>query len=272
MSGKLGLLAGMGGLPRIIIQEAKAQGYEVFVIGLLPIAVDGLLKELADDFQEINVGKVGHILKALKKAGVTDVVLGGKVPKTLLYTVGSVRPDFKAVSVLLRLINRNDDTIMNAFISLIQEEGMRVREVTDFTSKILAPAGTITKKGLAEHEKMDIEYGYRIAKEMGRLDIGQTVVVKRKAVMAIEAIEGTDQAIRRGGQLAGGGAIVVKVSKPQQDKRFDFPVVGLDTIYVMKEVGARVLAVEAENTLLVQKDRIIQEANAAKITICGVSI
>ncbi len=265
----LGLIAGMGDLPVTIATEAKAKGYTVFAVGLAPL-VDSTLEKYVDEFRLINVGKLGAIIKAFRTASVQKAVMGGKVPKTLLYK-SRIIPDFRALTLLLKLKDKKDDSILLAVTEEFKKEGIAFMDVTDFTSSLLTQEGVLTKKGLSKNEKRDIEFGFTIAKEIGRLDIGQTVVVKDQAVMAVEAIEGTDQAVLRGGEAGGEGAVVIKVSKPGQDKRFDFPAAGLETLASMVKAGARVLALEAGETLMVNKDQMIKEADKAGITIVGVS-
>jgi hypothetical protein len=264
----LGLIAGAGDLPRAVAEGARMMGYRVFAVGLAPLADESLAKYV-DEFTSISVGQLGAIIKALKKASIAEAVMSGKVPKSLIYK-SKIVPDMKAVSLLMKLRNRSDDSIMLAITAEFEKEGIRMRDITDFTEDLLAPLGVLTKGRLSEDEQKDIDFGYPIARNIGRLDIGQTVVIKTCAVMAVEAIEGTDQAIRRGGGLAGDGAVVIKTSKPVQDKRFDFPVVGADTVRSMAAVKARVLAVEAGRTLIVSRVETIKEAERAGITIVGV--
>lgn len=264
----LGLFAGWGTLPGIVAQEAKRQGYRLVVIALEPVARPEDLAPYADVLEKINVGKAGKILDALKRNGVTQAVMAGKVPKSLLYK-NRIVPDLKAVKILLSLKNRKDDTIMLALVRELENEGVKLLDTIDFCKEILAPDGVITKKGPSRDEWKDIEFGFRLAKEIGGLDIGQTIVVKDRAVMAVEAIEGTDKAIKRGGKLAGDGAVVVKVSKPAQDMRFDVPAVGLKTIEAMLEVSARVLAVEAGKTLFMDRKAALKLAEEAGISIVG---
>ncbi len=265
----LGLIAGMGELPLAIAEEASQKGYRVFAVGLEPL-VDLKLADLVDDFKLINVGKLGSIINALKKASVKEAVMGGKVPKTLLYK-SNIKPDIKAMTTLLKLKNKSDDSIMMALTDELIKEGITLLNTTSFTSELLTPYGILTKKVLTKDEKKDIEFGFPLAKEIGRLDVGQTVIVKGQAIMAVEAIEGTDKAIIRGGKLAGKNAVVIKVSKPNQDMRFDVPVTGLETLRSMYEVNARVLALEAQKTILVRKDKMIKKANEVGITIIGIS-
>jgi len=264
---KVGLISGMGELPKAIALDAKARGYRVVAVALEPLA-DPALSDIADEIRWINVGKLGAIIKYLKRAGVTKAVMAGKVPKSLLYE-GKIIPDVKAIKLLFSLKDRRDDSILLAITGELEKEGISLLKTTDFCAGLLAPEGVLTKKSPSGGELKDISFGWKIAKEMGRLDIGQTVVVKNRAVMAIEAIEGTDEAIRRGGRLAGPGAVVVKVAKPHQDMRFDVPGAGTDTLRAMIEIGAAVLAVEAEKTILIGKDRLIKEADRAGISLVG---
>jgi len=264
---KVGLISGMGELPKAIALDAKARGYHVVAVALDPLADRGL-SDLVDEIRWINVGKLGAIIRYLKRAGVTKVVMAGKVPKSLLYE-GKIIPDVKAIKLLFSLKDRRDDSILLAITGELEKEGISLLDTTEFCAGLLAPQGILTKKGPSGSELKDISFGWRIAKEMGRLDIGQTVVVKNRAVMAIEAIEGTDEAIRRGGRLAGPGAVVVKAAKPHQDMRFDVPGAGTDTLRAMIEVHAAVLAVEAEKTILIGKDRLIKEADQAGISLVG---
>ena len=264
----IGLFAGWGGLPRVVAEDAKRRGYRVIAIALEPVAAPDQLKPYADVLEKINVGKIGKILDALKKNQVKEAVMAGKIPKSLLYK-SRITPDLKAVKILLSLKNRNDDTIMLALVKELEKEGVKLLETTEFCKDILVPEGVLTKKAPSKEEWADIEYGFALAREMGRLDIGQTVVVKHKAVMAVEAIEGTDRAIKRGGKLASDGAVVVKAAKPNQDMRFDVPAVGAKTIEAMIEASARVLALEAGKTLFLEREKAIKEANEAGITIVG---
>ncbi|GBE36391.1 hypothetical protein BMS3Bbin07_00538 [bacterium BMS3Bbin07] len=264
---KIGIISGKGELPRLLAMEAKRIGYYVVLIALDPIA--GPMNGCADEVKRINVGRLGEIIKALKASGVQEAILAGKVSKSLLYQ-GKVMPDMRAVKLLFTLKDRKDDTILQAITDEIESEGIRMLRTTDFAGDMLMPAGLLTQRRTTPEEDKDILFGLGIAKEMGRVDIGQTVVVKGRAVMAVEAIEGTDEAIRRGGRLAGDGAVVVKVSKPRQDMRYDVPVVGLDTLRAMIEVRASVLAVEKGMALIIQRQEMISTANEAGLSIMGV--
>jgi len=268
--GKLGIIAGMGDLPRAIAREARSAGYHITVFALRPLA-DESIKAEVDEFQSISIGKFGRLLNLLKTLNISQVVFAGKVPKDLLYKKKrDIIPDLKTLQLLLSIRDRSDDTIMKAVVEEIEKLGVKVRKTTDFARELLVPEGVLTRKSPTKEQWQDIEFGWEIAKKMGRLDIGQTVVVSQRAVMAVEAIEGTDEAIKRGGKLAGKGAVVVKVSKPQQDMRFDVPVVGLTTIDSMISSSSSVLAVEADRCLILERDKFIKKANRAGISVVGI--
>jgi UDP-2,3-diacylglucosamine hydrolase len=264
---KLGLIAGKGELPIAVADEAKTQGYTVIAVGLEPLA-DKSLSSHVDQIQWVNVGKFGKMIDTMKKYDIREAVMAGKVSKTLLYK-SRITPDLRAVKLLMSLKDRSDDSVLLSITDELAREGIHLLDVLRFSSALLASKGVLTKDGPSDQEWKDIAFGWKIAKEIGRLDIGQTVVVKNQAIMAVEAIEGTDEAIKRGGTLAGKDAVVVKVSKPNQDMRFDVPVIGLDTVKAMKAVHARVLAVEANRCLVLNKDKILDEAKKAGISIAG---
>ncbi len=266
---RLGLIAGYGELPAAVAGEARAKGYEVIAVGLEPVA-DSSLSLFVDDIRFINVGKLGSVISFFKKSGVTEAVMAGKVPKSLLYK-SRIIPDLRTIKLFFSLKDKSDDSILLAVAKELKDEGITLLNTTDFTSSLLAPEGLLTRQSPDEGQCKDIAFGWTIAKEIGRLDIGQTVIIKNQAVMAIEAIEGTDEAIKRGGSLAGDGAVVVKVSKPQQDMRFDVPVIGPDTLRSMREVKARVLAIETGRSIILRKEDLIKEAEEAGIVIVGVS-
>ena len=256
----LGLLAGIGHLPVDVAQSAKKLGYKVVAIAVVP-ETDPELPENADVFYTINVGKVGKILQTLKQNDVKNVTMIGKVTKEVLYKTGVVIPDLTTIRVLASLPDRKDDTIMNAIVKLIEDAGMHVMDQTVLVRPLLPEPGVLTKRKPTEQEWKDMQFGFRMAKELGRLDIGQTVVVKNQAVMALEAIEGTDACILRGGFLGKGGVIVAKTAKPAQDNRFDMPSVGTTTLTSMIHAGATGIVIEAGRTLLVDRKRTLFTKN-----------
>lgn len=262
----LGLLAGIGHLPVDVAQSAKKLGYKVIAIAVVA-DTDPELPENADVFYTINVGKVGKILQTLKQHGVKNVTMIGKVTKEVLYKNGVVVPDLTTIRVLASLPDRKDDTIMSAIVKLIEDAGMHVMDQTELIRPLLPEPGVLTKRKPTEQEWEDMRFGFRMAKELGRLDIGQTVVVKNRAVMALEAIEGTDACILRGGFLGKGGVIVAKTAKPAQDSRFDIPSVGTTTLTSMIHAGATGIVIEAGRTLLVDRKRTLAMAEEKGITI-----
>ena len=237
---KVGLIAGIGALPVEFMRAAHVLGHEVVVIGVVP-DIDPALKAEADAVYDISVAKLGKIF-----------------------------PDLKTLGVLKRLKNRKDDTIMLAIVDEIEREGFKVLDQTIYLKPFMPKVGVLSKAQPTEEQWADICFGFELAKQMGGLDIGQTVVVKHKAAMAIEAIEGTDKCILRGGELGRGEAVVVKTEKPNQDVRFDVPAVGIKTLMSMIDSGCKVLAVEAEKTIFVQQQDVLDMANRHGIVICAV--
>jgi DUF1009 family protein len=267
----LGLVAGKGNLPRLVASEAKKTGYRIVVIALRPPA-DESLRPFADSFHKVNIGRFGEIIRTLKRSSVTEIVMAGKVPKTLLYQdKKSIIPDMRALKVLFSLKDRSDSSFMEAISTELEKEGMKLLKTTSFIKDIMTPEGVITKKRPKKNHLRDISYGWKIAKGIGSLDIGQTVVIKEMAVMSVEAIEGTDEAILRGGRLAGKDAVVVKVFKPGQDSRLDIPVVGNDTLRAMKKVRATVLALEAKKSIIIDMESFIREAERKGIIVVGIT-
>ena len=265
---KLGILAGTGKLPVECARAAQQLGYEVYSVGLLADS-DPQIAQFSKNYQFISIAQLDAIINFLKANQIQKVTMIGKVTKELLFN-GAVQPDMRMLQLIMSLPDRKDDTIMMAFVRELAKLGIQAFDQTALIRKLMPRRGTITRREPTEIERSDIEFGFRIAKELGRLDIGQTVVVKNRAVMALEAIEGTDACIERGGRLACGNAVVAKVSKPQQDNRFDVPTVGYRTVEVMVQVGATALAIEAGKTLLVDRNQMIALADAKGITIVAV--
>lgn len=268
---RLGILSGSGELPNIIALEAKKKGYSIIAIIPSPLENDPL-NEIADKSFRINVGHLGRLISILRESRTGHIVMAGNFPKTLLHDQkGGVLLDARAIKLLNSLKDHSDDSIMDAIAREIEKEGVKVLGITSFIKELMVEDGVLTHKKPSEMNWMDIMFGWRIAKGIGRLGIGQTVVVKDRAVMAVEAIEGTDEAIRRGGLLSGGGAVVVKLSRPHQDMRYDIPVVGIDTLRVMSMVHANVLALEAKKGIILQKEDFLRMANEMGIIVVGVS-
>lgn len=259
-------MAGVGHLPAEVACAAKGLGYQVVAVGVVP-EVDGGLAAAADFYYDINVGKVGKIISTLKKHRVTKVTMIGKVTKEVLYKAGAIVPDLRALKILATVPDRKDDTIMRALVQELESEGIEVMDQTVLIKPLLPQPGVLTRRSPSEAELADMEFGFRMAKAIGGLDIGQTVVVKNRAVMAVEAIEGTDNCILRGGFLGKGGVIVAKAAKPKQDQRFDIPGFGVKTMESMIAAGATGIVIEAGNTLIAEREKTVALADAHKITI-----
>lgn len=266
---QIGLIAGTGGLPEIVIADAHRRGYSVLTVALKDLA-DPKIESVSEEIRWVSIGKIGEVISVLKKAGLSEVVFAGKVPKSLLYK-SRIVPDMRAMKILMSLKDRRDDSILGAIEGELLGEGIRLRDIASFSPHLMTPEGVFAGRSPSREEWRDIEFGWKMAKEIGRLDIGQTVVVKDRAVMAVEAIEGTDEAILRGGHWAGEGVVVVKVSRPQQSMKLDVPVAGIDTIKAIGQVRGRVLALEADRSIILDREAIAAEADRAGITVLGYS-
>ncbi len=265
---RIGLIAGNGRFPIIFADNAKKLGYHVSAV-----AHEGETEpELAshvDRIHWVKIGQLSKLIKAFKEDGVHQAVMLGGIKKTHVFT--TVRPDFRTLALATRLALWKDDDILREFAKELEQEGIAICESTFGLEGILVEEGTLTTRTPTDKEWEDIRYGWEVAHDIGRLDIGQCVVIKDRVVVAVEAVEGTDGAIKRGGELAKEGAVVVKRSKPQQDLRFDLPAVGPRTIEVMASVKASVLAVEAGRTVLLDREIMLAKARSAKIAIVGIA-
>jgi hypothetical protein len=267
MSENIGLIAGKGQFPLLFAQAAKNQGFQVIAVAHQGETDPGLA-ELVHRIHWIYVGQLGKIIRIFKKEGVSRAVLAGGISRGRLFR--EFRPDFRALSLIRRVGGGQDDRLLRAVADELEGEGIQIAPSTLFMNELLASPGQLGRRAPTPEELKDIDFGYEVAKEIGRLDIGQCVVVRRGVVVALEAIEGTDETIRRGGRLAGPGAVVVKVSKPHQDLRFDVPAVGLETIRTMVEIKAAALAVDAGKSLIFNRDEMLKEADRAGIAVWGV--
>lgn len=259
---RIGIIAGEGMLPSIAVKELKKQAYDVIVICITSGLRDSL-KKITTKVYEIEIGEIGEIINTLNLHEVKELIMLGKVKKQILYQ--DIVLDERAVSLLSKIKNKNDDTILKAIVEELKREGILVVEQTKYLGRLLPLKGVMSEREPNLREYEDINYGWEMAKGIANLDIGQTVIVKEKAVIAVEAIEGTDKAILRAGEIAGAGTVVVKVSKPQQDFRFDVPTIGVNTIKSMIEAKAKVLAIESKKTLVVDKEEVIALVNEAGI-------
>lgn len=261
--GTVGLIAGGGQFPLMVAEGARRQGLRVFAVAHKG-ETEPSLSDHVDKMTWIKLGQLGQLIKVLKKEGVQKTLLAGSITKKRMFD--NIMPDLKGLAVISRLAIFHDDDILRAVAGELAKEGIEIVSSTFYLPELLAPTGCLTKKRPSKGETEDVDFGWKIAKALGRLDIGQCVVVRRKTVLALEAIDGTNETILRGGGLAKKGAVVVKVSKPNQDLRFDVPAVGAETIKVMSRVKASVLAVEAGKTLIFDRDEMI--VNAEKSGIC----
>ena len=266
---KIGLIAGVGRLPVEFARAARGMGVHVIGIGVLP-EVDPELAQVAHSYEYINIAKLDRIFKLLKREKVTEITLLGKINKELVYAHKEL-PDLRVLKIFSRLKNFSDDTLTLALVDELAAEGISVLDQTELLRPLMPQPGVLSKRSPTEAELADMRFGLTMAKKIGGLDIGQTVVVKNRAVMAVEAIEGTDACIRRGGQLGRGGVTVAKSAKPQQDMRFDVPGVGPDTIDSMIQAGAVALVIEAGKTLAVDREKMIEKANQNGISIVAMS-
>jgi DUF1009 family protein len=229
---------------------------------------DPALEKVVDACTWVKLGQFGRVVEVLRAAGCTQVVMLGSITKARFFRDAWL--DALGVQIIARLAVKTDDSVLRAIARALEERGLPVTDPTDYLQDRLAPEGVLGRYEPTEDEWTDARYGLELARAVGRLDLGQTVVVKDRMAIAVEALEGTDACIRRGGELARGGAVVVKAVKPQQDRRFDLPAVGPDTIDSMKEAGCQVLAVEAGATLVMDLDEMIRRADRAKISIVGI--
>ena len=246
-------------------------GHDVTVIATKEEAFADLneaAKKARADIHWISLGELGKCLTLLKNAGASHAVMAGQVKHTKIFA-GGIVPDAKFLSVLMKLPFRSTDGLIGAVASVLRDEGIELIDSTLLLKPMLASTGVMTKRPPSEEEKQDFVFGYEMADAIAGLDIGQTIAVKHRAVVAVEAMEGTDAVIARAGHLAGPGVCVVKVAKPKQDMRFDVPVVGLATIEAMRSAGATALSVDAAKTLMFEREEMIASANEAGITIVG---
>lgn len=248
----------------MVADSAKQRGIPVIAVAHKGETVPELAEKV-DEITWIGLGQFGHLVSAFKSKGVKHVLMAGAITKTTMFS--DVRPDLKGLAVLGKLLIFHDDDILRTVARELEKEGITVVSSTTYLPELLAPCGCLTRRKPRKEEVEDIEFGWMVAKELGRLDIGHCVVIRRKTILAVEAIEGTNKTILRGGELAKEHAVVVKVCKPSQDLRFDLPAVGLDTVKVMKTVNATGLAIEAGKTLIFDKEEMIDLADAHGIAI-----
>ena len=266
--GPLGLIAGNGRFPFLVAEAARRQGRRVVAVAIREETFPDLEAQV-DAMHWVSLGQLGRALDALKKEGVTEAVMAGQVKHKQIFS--GIVPDLKMMALLARLAVKNTDSLIGAVADFLAGEGIQLLPSTALLADQMAAPGPMTRRSPSKDQREDIAYGRKVALALAGLDLGQTVVVKDRAAVAVEAMEGTDEVIRRAGRIAGAGTTVVKVAKPRQDMRFDVPVVGLATVDVLREASAAVLALDAGRTLLLEKDRVLAAADAAGIAVWGMS-
>lgn len=270
MTQKLGLIAGNGRFPFLVLDAAKSLGYLVTVIAIKEEAdkdIDEAAAKAQAPIHWVSIGQLGTFLKILKDESITQAVMAGQVKHVKIF--GGFVPDLTAMALMAKLVTKNTDSLIGAVADLMRERGVELVNSAKFLEPLLAGEGQLSDRVPSEAEHKDLQFGYRMADTIAGLDIGQTIAVKHQAVVAVEAMEGTDETIGRAGHLAGDGVTIIKVAKPNQDMRFDVPIVGLATIQAMRVAGATVLSVDAGKTLIFDKDAFFASANEAGIAVVG---
>ncbi len=272
---KLGLIAGNGRFPFLVLDAARAQGYELVVVAIKEEAFPEIESHGATAVHWLSLGELSRLIETFKREGVQRAIMAGQVKHKQIFS--SIRPDWRLAKLLLSLGTRNTDSLLGAVAKVLADEGITLESSTSFLEPLLANAGVLTKRAPSEQEKKNVAYGRAVALNLAQYDIGQTVVVAENACVAVEAMEGTDETIERAGQIMASlesdhstlsrALTVIKVAKPNQDMRFDVPVVGVKTIEVMRKAGASCLALDAGKCLLLDGNAVITAADAAEITI-----
>jgi UDP-2,3-diacylglucosamine hydrolase len=275
MAERIGLIAGNGSFPFLVLDAARAQGFDVIVAAIKEEAAPEIEQHGATAVHWLSLGELSRLIETFQREGVHRAIMAGQVKHKQIFS--SIRPDWKLAKLLLSLGTRNTDSLLGAVAQSLAEEGITLENSTSFLEPLLARAGVLTKRQPTPQEKKNIEYGRTVARQLAQYDIGQTVVVAESACVAVEAMEGTDAAIARAGEIMrslggeastlGRGLTVVKIAKPNQDMRFDVPVVGVKTIEVMRQAGATCLALDAGKSLLLEGDAIFSAADSGGITI-----
>lgn len=263
-----GLVAGNGNFPFLVVEGARKAGQKL-VVAAIKEETDKRIEEVADKVQWVGIGQLGKMIKFFKSEGVEKAIMAGQVKHVQIFTT-SAFPDWRMAKMLYNLPRRNTDSLIGGIADEMARDGIELIDSTFFIQDHLAQEGVLTKRKPNEFEQGNIAYGLHIANEIARLDLGQTIVVRANACVAIEAMEGTDETIRRAGKLAKGKLTVVKVAKPNQDMRFDVPVVGVPTIQTMIESGATCLSLTANKTLIFDREAMLDLANRNKICVVAV--
>jgi DUF1009 family protein len=272
---RVGLIAGWGRFPVVVAESLAAQGCEVYCLGIKDHA-DPVLRSICHDYEPLGIARLGQAVRYFRRHGVEQATMAGKIHKVLLFQKWywlKHFPDWEFVRTfyphfITQTQDRKDDTMLGTFVQAFGRRGVRCVPATELVPGLLVSEGQLTGSPLTFGQRQDVAFGWQLAREMGRLDVGQSVAVKGRAVLAVEAVEGTDECIRRAGKLCPlGGFTVVKVAKPQQDMRFDVPTIGEGTLRTMAEAGGKVLAVEADRTILIDQPAFVQVAQRLGITV-----
>ncbi len=272
---RVGLIAGWGRFPLVVAEALRRQGSRTYCLGVVGHA-DPRLADLCDEFRWSGLAKFGGAVRYFRRRGVAEAIMAGKIHKRFMFQPWFIvrhLPDLHTIRAfiphfLTRQRDCKDDSLLTVVCNLFQAGGVRIGPATDYAPSLLVDGGQLTRRGPSVAQRKDVEFGWALAKEMGRLDVGQSVAVKNQAVLAVEAVEGTDECIRRAGGLCRAGEFtVVKVAKPQQDMRFDVPTVGLDTLETMATAGARVLAIEAGKTIALDRQELVEFADRNKLVV-----
>src|SRR5882724_1473535 len=272
---RIGLIAGNGSFPLLVLDAARAQGFDVIVAAIKEEASPEIEQHGATAVHWLSLGELSRLIETFQREGVQRALMAGQVKHKQIFS--SIRPDWKLAKLLLSLGTRNTDSLLGAVAKMLADEGITLENSTSFLEPLLAQAGLLTQRAPTPQEKKDIKYGRTVARQLAQYDIGQTVVIAESAAVAVEAMEGTDVTIERAGQIMASLGVnestlsreltVVKIAKPNQDMRFDVPVVGVKTIEVMSQAGATCLALDAAKCLLLDGNLIITAADSANITI-----
>jgi UDP-2,3-diacylglucosamine hydrolase len=268
MTPPLGLIAGNGRFPFLVAAAARKAGRRVVAVAIREEAFPELAPEV-DVIEWVSLGQLGKAIDTLKTHGVSEAVMAGQVKHKQIFS--NIVPDLKLMGVLARLAVKSTDSLIGGVADALLRDGIRLLPSTELLGEHMASPGAMTRRKPGRDERADVDYGRGVARALAGLDIGQTVVVKDRAAVAVEAMEGTDEVIRRAGRIAGPGTVVVKVAKPRQDMRFDVPVVGPDTLAVMQEAGARLLALEAGRTLMLDRPAFLAAADQAGLVVWGMA-
>lgn len=268
MPTRIGLIAGSGQFPLLFARAARQRGWDVYSAAYMK-ETDPELVRFSTALEWLYVGQIKKLIAFFRRHHVSQAVMMGAIHKPRM--LSNLRPDMKALALIASMHHSHDDALLRGFADLLEKEGIKIMPSTMLLPDLLAPAGVWTRRKPSPAESSDIDIGWRIAKEIGRLDIGQCIVIKSGSVLAVEAIDGTDSTIERGGRLGSGRAVVVKICKPHQDTRFDVPAVGLQTIETMQSVEVKTLAVEAGKVVVFDRQEMIERADAYKMAIVAIA-